>query len=210
MAEEEEGSRRRLPNWMINAAPAASSVKNETNHSKKNKKEKKIDAPDYKRGETLSTTSANDGAGDLSKRKRKSRNDAVSGDHHACDLTVKDLVTIAEEYVMLDNNNYNNESQNPNLSGELAAIANDAQSDQLTLNVSTGDAAQDMLHLLLGPLLTNPLHNNTPSFTSDHHIPLFSDSVAYQNHNDPPPQMLPPTITKKKSSLKDKVSLFFD
>lgn len=70
----------------------------------------------------------------------------------------------------------------------------------------TGDAAQDMLNLLLGPLLTKPAEESTTTLTRDDM--LFDRPAQTHSRNQIVEELAPPA--KKKTSLKDKVAMFFD
>lgn len=71
---------------------------------------------------------------------------------------------------------------------------------------STGDAAQDMLNLLLGPLLTKPVEETTTVVNCDDM--LLNRPVRYHSQYHIVEESAPPL--KKKTSLKDKVAMFLD
>ncbi|EEF43742.1 conserved hypothetical protein [Ricinus communis] len=220
-----EGSTRRLPKWMVGPSVSFADTNEDMKKKEKEKKtkENKRRAEEY--GEPTNSFSLtktkrekddNDdgGGGDgLSRKvskKRKPQN-AVFTDEEDFepDLTVEDLVTIAHEYVKL---NHDSESRNTEVATcrtEHVQSTAACASEESLINVTrTGDPAQDMLHLFLGPLLKKPLESiKTQNVIDD--IVLVSD-LKNQNHNDAPQQMLPLSNMKKKTSLKNKVSLFLD
>ncbi|KAJ3682314.1 hypothetical protein LUZ60_014887 [Juncus effusus] len=148
------------------------------------------------------------------------------------DLTVDDLVSIAEEYVNVDeekqrnqtststtiteNNTTKNRSKsieasllNPNLNFEITDQNDNHENIAQTNIVKTGDAAQDMLDLFLGPLLKNPGLNKEPSFESVE--PACSTSLFERSERETyRGEKVDEPLEKKKSSLKDKVALFLD
>ncbi|KAF7151633.1 hypothetical protein RHSIM_Rhsim02G0032700 [Rhododendron simsii] len=73
---------------------------------------------------------------------------------------------------------------------------------------STGDPAQDMLDLLLGPLLKKPgwEENKIGLIKEDM---TFAGDITKQRQNNIGTEVVVP-LTKKKSSLKDKVAMFLD
>lgn len=73
---------------------------------------------------------------------------------------------------------------------------------------STGDPAQDMLDLLLGPLLKKPAweENKIGLIKEDM---TFAGDITKQRQNNIGTEVVVP-LTKKKSSLKDKVAMFLD
>lgn len=88
----------------------------------------------------------------------------------------------------------------------LPSASYQVQNSSTLSNISsTGDAAQDMLNLLLGPLLMKPVEEST---TTNSDEMLFDRPVQNQSqiHNV---EELAPAV-KKKTSLKDKVAMFFD
>lgn len=71
----------------------------------------------------------------------------------------------------------------------------------------TGDPAQDMLDLFLGPLLKKPLEEKKQfEFVTEN--TKYVREFKNQCQNDVVEEMVP--LTKKKSSLKDKVAVFLD
>ncbi|KAJ9549451.1 hypothetical protein OSB04_021994 [Centaurea solstitialis] len=73
-------------------------------------------------------------------------------------------------------------------------------------SISTGDPAQDMLDLLLGPLLKKPIRKEETVLTKDI---ILSHEVKNQQ-NDAVITNKPVTWTKKKSSLRDAVAMLLD
>ncbi|XP_021684555.2 uncharacterized protein LOC110667895 isoform X3 [Hevea brasiliensis] len=82
-------------------------------------------------------------------------------------------------------------------------------SEQSFINVNhTRDPTQDMLHLFLGPLLKKPLlqdKKRSGFFSEDVDLAF---ELRKQSQNDIREEIVP--LTKKKSSLKEKVSLLLD
>lgn len=79
---------------------------------------------------------------------------------------------------------------------------------EVTLSASrmTGDPAQDMLELFLGPLLKKPIRKEEASSINDIVIPC---EIKTQQH-DAVISNKPITMTKKKSSLRDAVAMLLD
>lgn len=79
-------------------------------------------------------------------------------------------------------------------------------SDEIVINISrTGDPAQEMLDLFLGPLLKKPLEEQKriESITKDM---IVIPELRKQSQNHVGEEFVP--LMKKKSSLKDKVAVF--
>lgn len=95
---------------------------------------------------------------------------------------------------------------------ETASCLNPAgslTSDKTVVNPSrTGDPTQDMLDLFLGPLLKKPLEEEkkVEVITDDM---VFAHALRKQNQEIVLGDV-PVPLTKKKSSLKDKVAMFLD
>lgn len=95
---------------------------------------------------------------------------------------------------------------------ETASCLNPAgglTSDKTLVNPSrTGDPTQDMLDLFLGPLLKKPLEEEKKAevITDDM---VFAHALRKQNQEIVLGDV-PVPLTKKKSSLKDKVAMFLD
>lgn len=147
-------------------------------------------------------------------------------------LTVEDLLSIAKEYVQADrervevqsSSNRDLESEKKLLAstsvenGDIlnqklstdSAMGSTSRSEQSLVSISrTGDPAQDMLDLFLGPLLKKPVEdqNSTKFTTNDIEFRKLSQTQktdAGQEHTVAAPVM------KKKSSLKDKVAMLLD
>ncbi|KDP30017.1 hypothetical protein JCGZ_18589 [Jatropha curcas] len=146
------------------------------------------------------------------------------------ELTVEDLVSIAQEYVRDHEEDLEpKQSLERKCSTTITPSSNGCKSDQQlpcaeiadscssTLNLTSqqsfikvstmGDPAQEMLHLFLGPLLKKPLEDETKSvfFRNDMDFPY---DLGRQTQTDVGQELGP--HTKKKSSLKDKVSSLLD
>ncbi|KAM5566478.1 hypothetical protein ABKV19_014909 [Rosa sericea] len=82
-------------------------------------------------------------------------------------------------------------------------------SEEIALNSSrTGDPAQDMLDLFLGPWLKKPVEKEARTDILTDNL-AFSYKVESQTHSNVVKEEIAP-ITKKKTSLKDKVAMFLD
>lgn len=160
---------------------------------------------------------------------------------YVVELTVEDLVTIAEEYINADRHAEPEEASNREFeSGSRLAervsssiklddsmdsqncnersFIQDATSskpygssasEEITINSSrTGDPAQDMLNLFLGPWLKKPVEKETRTDILTDNL-AFSYEIETQTHTNVVREEIAP-ITKKKSSLKDKVAMFLD
>ncbi|PON60938.1 hypothetical protein PanWU01x14_149060 [Parasponia andersonii] len=187
------------------------------------------------------------------RRKRKesglASNEEPLSEGDDVDLTVEDLMTIAEEYVKANKNMeqeqvakgehdsrsrprttlfYRNESKDCNQSlatddigasySQTSAI-HDVSSSYISSNSSTeeavinargtGDPAQDMLNLFLGPLLKKPVEEKKKDFVIEDLA--FSEEFGkfgVENKKNIAKVVVP--SMKKKSSLKDKVAMFLD
>lgn len=182
---------------------------------------------------------ASEGAAQKNSRKRKlgNANSEASSPETIDDeieLTVEDLVSIAEEYVNADEQkqhelenaktarHYDHTSCHT-ISTECTAITRNASPSEHGQDESsnhqelecrsfkmTGDIVQDMLNVFLGPLLSKPAsasYVKEPDpvesvTTTIYHVPEKKDW-----RSEVPRQGEP--VVKKKSSLKDKVALFF-
>lgn len=146
------------------------------------------------------------------------------------ELTMDDLMAIAEEFVKVENHTEHQASnrdcgserfwQDPmtvsssNNSGCLLDVPYSNPNSSVTLareekvitDSGTVDPAQDMLDLFLGPLLKKPLKEENKSFMKDaafaYEIERLSQNVVSGEEMGP--------LMKKKSSLKDKVAMFLD
>ncbi|KAL4638200.1 hypothetical protein ACB092_03G131900 [Castanea dentata] len=155
------------------------------------------------------------------------------------ELTMDDLMTIAEEYVKAEKNKEQRVSNrecrsertvpttvsSSNVSVRLLDAPNGNQSlptEEVTASHSstvslvseeiaiidrrTGDPAQDMLDLFLGPLLKKPFEQKNRSLIKDME---FAYEFEMQSQNTVVGEEIEP-LMKKKSSLKDKVAMFLD
>ncbi|KAM7463313.1 hypothetical protein LguiA_031434 [Lonicera macranthoides] len=140
------------------------------------------------------------------------------------DLTMEDLMSIAKEFVKDDNG----EGKQQPLDGERQvetqfadsassryettsrhSSAETLTSEGVIVNPRmTGDPAQDMLDLFLGPLLKNPLEKD------DKKVELIDMRFAHESEklkeNDVCGAEPVPLLKKKRSSLRDKVAAFLD
>ncbi|KAF6150666.1 hypothetical protein GIB67_020749 [Kingdonia uniflora] len=163
------------------------------------------------------------------------------------ELTIDDLVSIAEEYVEADNEErrqteattepepqkqlprspafYGTESEATQSSGSLQSYTTLKSSSNSTITklweretsgsqdiirnpVRTGDSTQDMLDLFLGPLLVKPQTEKRKLGDVCETIPLNCE-FREPSQSEVLETNMPP-VTKKKSSLRDKVAMFFD
>ncbi|ONI32003.1 hypothetical protein PRUPE_1G344100 [Prunus persica] len=158
------------------------------------------------------------------------------------ELTVEDLVIIAEEYIRADGNiNKEEEASNQECESdsrfpEIVSSGNeledsaDAQicnrrsliadtttfkpngslaSKGIGLNSGgTGDPAQDMLDLFLGPLMKKTVEKESESRFLTEDV-TFAHEIIRESHSNVVREGIAP-IMKKKSSLKDKVAMFLD
>ncbi|CAK9162785.1 unnamed protein product [Ilex paraguariensis] len=132
------------------------------------------------------------------------------------DLTMDDLMNIATEYVRSDKDMAQkqsstgspdtrpiNRSHKDKEPASCHTLAGKATSPNLT-----GNPTQDMLDLFLGPLLKKPPDK-------EKEVGLIREDMTFANELRKHSQNLllgeePVPLTKKKSSLKDKVAMFFD
>lgn len=257
-----EESTRRLPNWMLGVSVAADN----DNNNKKNitdepedeedganlAKNSKFEAKRRKRNQVKDNKELDDDTdNDVNKktsnrpgRKRKAKSKAeIKAEYEeeeGEELTVEDLVSIAEEYVKADEDSRRKQTSGREckLQRQLPATAsskNDLEESFIVLDgkhlsascettsygstmnlVSeeslisssrTGDPAHDMLDLFLGPLLKKPMEKGKRSEFTTMDVD-FTFELKKKTRNDFGDEMVPPM--KKKSSLKDKVSLLLD
>ncbi|KAJ1694078.1 hypothetical protein LUZ63_010776 [Rhynchospora breviuscula] len=176
-----------------------------------------------------------EGSKDGVKNKRAQKRRSVISDDET-DLTVDDLVSIAEEYVNADKHKQeqrasattteNGPAKNaskpllgPSITKGLLKCSTNTPSPDFSdyaigenpTNVpKSGDPAQEMLDLFLGPLLRKPPPVKEPAVESVDEVCSISlvktcDHAVYREGNAVEETE---TLAKKKSSLKDKVSMF--
>ncbi|KAK1408753.1 hypothetical protein QVD17_40779 [Tagetes erecta] len=149
---------------------------------------------------------------------------ALSCDEEDDDLTMDDVLCIAKEFV--ENEKRDTGQQTPSeVYRESRSKSPHARSpkheepvsprepvettSEITLFDSintTGDPAQDMLDLFLGPLLKKPIAKEKTSSTNDIIVP---NETKNQQHAAVVSNK-PVTSTKKKCSLRDAVAMFLD
>ncbi|KAK9076277.1 hypothetical protein SSX86_004610 [Deinandra increscens subsp. villosa] len=139
------------------------------------------------------------------------------------DLTMDDVLSFAKEFVENDKSD-TGQQKPPEVQCELRSksaytkspVHEETGSHYKTVETSskvtvadsklTGDAAQDMLDLFLGPLLKKPILKEETSSTNDilisHEIKNRQHAAVISNK--------PVTLTKKKSSLRDAVAMLLD
>jgi len=89
---------------------------------------------------------------------------------------------------------------------ETASHHNSIKNTTLADSISTGDPAQDMLDLFLGPLLKKPIRKEENVSSKDIILP----HKVKNQQNDAVISDKPVTLTKKKSSLRDAVAMLLD
>lgn len=213
--------------------------------SKRRKRKLKLQDADHG-GDVRGTDSVEVSAPKKGRKTRKGSNSRVESREEAGitsptedegELTVEDLMSIAQEYVKADKvmeqhklnskecelksqfpatDFYRNEaggSLNAAQSNRRLPAQDAVTSHKLTMisagdgivsNPSrTGDPAQDMLDLFLGPLLKKPLEEKKQ-------FAFVTEDVKFVHEFKKQCQEEMVPLTKKKSSLKDKVAVFLD
>lgn len=253
-------STRRLPNWMLGVSVTADNDNNkkknitdepedeedEANLAKnskfKAKRRKRNQVKDNKELDDDTDNDVNKKTSNRPGRKRKAKSKAEIKakyeEEEGEELTVEDLVSIAEEYVKADEDSRRKQTsgrecklqrQLPTtasskndleesfivLDGKHLSASCETTSYGSTMNLvseeslisssRTGDP--DMLDLFLGPLLKKPVEKEKRSEFTTMDVD-FTFELKKKSHNDFGDEMVPPM--KKKSSLKDKVSLLLD
>lgn len=152
------------------------------------------------------------------------------------ELTIEDLMAIAEEYVRdyekkkqkeasnsqcksvkhfpttgeygnsLDSHCERKRSSTPEREGLYSSTSNKASELVPTRTTQTGDPAQEMLELLLGPLPKKPHKEENKSIIES--VEFTFESAGKSQDEFSGEDKVP--LTKRKCSLKDKVGLFLD
>lgn len=255
-------STRRLPNWMLGVSVTADNDYNNTksitdepgveedeanlarNSNFEAKKRKRNQVKDNKELDDDIVNDVSKKTSNRRGRKRKAKGKAgIKAEYEeeeGEELTVEDLVSIAEEYVKADEDSRRKQTSGREckLQRQLptkASSKNDLEESFIVLDdkhisascettscsstmnlVSqeslisssrTGDPAHDMLDLFLGPLLKKPMEIEKMSEFIAKDVD-FTLELKKKSHSDFGDEMAPPM--KKKSSLKDKVSLLLD
>ncbi|XWS69501.1 hypothetical protein CRYUN_Cryun04dG0184500 [Craigia yunnanensis] len=156
----DEGSRRRLPLWMQGKAskPGDDGDKNDnvqedgdglvSGNSKPKKQSKKAALPQEK-GKTSSGVFCSAKKKTISVRLRNGKDSKIpSPIDDDKELTPEDLLSIAEEYVKADKD----------------VVMQDLSIKECEFGSRTGDPAQDMLDLFLGPFLKKTVEEKTTEF----------------------------------------------
>ncbi|KAJ4849756.1 hypothetical protein Tsubulata_042993 [Turnera subulata] len=248
-----DDSIRRLPSWMVKPPPQSTSVPAaNSSDSKPNilppqqpgagKKKRKTNphhdtAPD-KRSSRDERSVKKKGKATGRGRSSSSRevNDPSSlavdddDDDDDFDLTVDDLVSIAQEYVKAEADSAANRSLNQGCESGNIDTGNglDHRIESTAKQSSdpskggegggclvgegrrTGDPAQDMLDLLLGPLLNKPVEEGKRTDLDIEDDASFFEFRNLRQNNLVLEEKVPLVVVKKKTSLKDKVSLLLD
>ncbi|KAJ4835738.1 hypothetical protein Tsubulata_031694 [Turnera subulata] len=247
-----DDSIRRLPPWMVKPPPQSTSVPAaNSSDSKPNilppqqpgagKKKRKTNphhdtAPD-KRSSHDERSVKKKGKATGRGRSSSSRevNDPSSlavddDDDDDFDLTVDDLVSIAQELVKAEADSAANRSLNQGCESGSIDTGNglDHRIESTAKQSSdsskggegggclvgegrrTGDPAQDMLDLLLGPLLNKPVEEGKRTDLDIEDDASFFEFRNLRQNNLVLEEKVPLVVVKKKTSLKDKVSLLLD
>ncbi|XP_021899055.1 uncharacterized protein LOC110815536 [Carica papaya] len=243
----DDGSRRRLPSWMLGVSSKDEAIK----QRERSENIEKVVKPNTQPKDTKSLVFLKCESKER-KRKRKQlkpKDDASDGERiNSCsngneskipsplddaqDLTVEDLIAIAEEYVRGDNSMRIQQlsSKESELIRESTAPGNQlGDSNILALGSSDrertfdsalsltseqkvpaasgmGDPTQDMLDLFLGPLLKKPVQEKRTEFIKND---MEIDFEFRKSRQDDVGEEIVP-LQKKKSSLREKVSLLLD
>ncbi|KAL8208178.1 hypothetical protein R6Q57_007590 [Mikania cordata] len=148
---------------------------------------------------------------------------ASSCDESDDDLTMDDVLSIAKEFVENDKSDAGQQKplevrklRSKSTTYVTSPVHEETNShhepvettSKITLADSqmTGDPAQDMLDLFLGPLLKKPIVKDETSLTRDITVPL---EIKSQQHAAVISNK-PVTLTKKKSSFRDAVAMLLD
>lgn len=107
---------------------------------------------------------------------------------------------------LLDAPNGNQSSPTEEVTASHSSTVSLASEETAIIDRRTGDPAQDMLDLFLGPLLKKPFEQENRSFIKDME---FAYEFQRQSQNTVVGEEIEP-LMKKKSSLKDKVAMFLD
>lgn len=107
---------------------------------------------------------------------------------------------------LLDAPNGNQSSLTEEVTASHSSTVSLASEESAVIDRKTGDPAQDMLDLFLGPLLKKPFEQENRSFIKDME---FAYEFERQSQNTVVGEEIEP-LMKKKSSLKDKVAMFLD
>ncbi|URE30617.1 hypothetical protein MUK42_13230 [Musa troglodytarum] len=163
--------------------------------------ETKTTTEETEEGETTVDNAANNVKIGSRKSQKRSKNSgaacSLASTESEIELTVEDLVRIAEEYVNADRQKHED--------------TNSRVEDLPAAPPRTGDAAGDMLDLLLGPLLKKPSseeHENRRTVaTETMNLTRKTSASSTASKEIWKEEVLP---SKRKSSLKDKVAMLLD
>lgn len=127
-----------------------------------------------------------------------SRNESIDhGNAQACDQT-KTMRDVSVSY---------NETKAAHEVSSFKKSEN-SSTEEIVININrTGDPAQDMLDLFLGPLLKKPVDEKKKDFAMSDTD--FSQQFGIQSKTNIVREETAPSM-KKKSSLKDKIAMFLD
>ncbi|CAH1439712.1 unnamed protein product [Lactuca virosa] len=158
----------------------------------------------------------------------KEEHTAQSSDEDDEDLTIDDLLSIAKQFVENEKSDMNHQKSSEGLlkrksshSFSSSVIKTSLIAPQATKSpaqeetalhyesteTTTGDPAQDMLDLLLGPLLKKPIRKEEDTSIRDM---IVTHEVTNQQQHDAVVSNKPLNLTKKKSSLRDAVAMLLD
>ncbi|CAI9275287.1 unnamed protein product [Lactuca saligna] len=159
----------------------------------------------------------------------KEEHTAQSSDEDDEDLTIDDLLSIAKQFVENEKSDMNHQKSSEGLlkrksshsSSSSSVIKTSLNAPQATKSpaqeetalhyesteTTTGDAAQDMLDLLLGPLLKKSIRKEEDTSIKDM---IVTHEVENLQQHDAVVSNKPLNLTKKKSSLRDAVAMLLD
>lgn len=245
--EDETASQSLHPNYMIKTKPLKKDTcsRHETLDYEPNDREgmilnqgAEVERSSTEACETLVERKKGNSCGRKFKNKRKGRSHDSSQEIESPpnevdgDLTVEDLLTIAQEYVRRDENfeqqQLSDESHDGKTNSAIALSVHDVEGlpfvpsrihkepympkEEIHVHNSiarTEDPAQDMLDLFLGPLLKKSVSDDRRIKTIEEDR-TFVREVKEQLHDNSIALADLVPLTKKKSSLKDKVAMLFD
>jgi hypothetical protein len=110
---------------------------------------------------------------------------------------------LEESFIVLDGKHLSASCETTSYGSTMNLVSEES----LISSSRTGDPAHDMLDLFLGPLLKKPVEKEMRSEFTTMDVD-FTFELKKKTRNDFGDEMVPPM--KKKSSLKDKVSLLLD
>lgn len=162
----------------------------------------------------------------------KEEHTAQSSDEDDEDLTIDDLLSIAKQFVENEKSDMDHQKSSEGLLKRKSSHSSSSSSSSSVIKTSliapqatkspaqeetplhyestettTGDPAQDMLDLLLGPLLKKSIRKEEDASIKDM---ILTHGVTNQQQHDAVVSNKPLNLTKKKSSLRDAVAMLLD